>query len=201
MSDTVWPVVVKGRDPDACVSLSVVPQRTYVTGVIIALGGIAMFFIALASAFVVRKGFPDNDWQPLAVPHVLWLNTLILLASAFTLARSRRSLLAHREGAFRHWWGVTAALGSSFLVGQVIAWRELRAAGILLATNPSSSFFYVFTVAHALHLLGGIVALVLIALRPTRHLTRGTATQITAIYWHSMTALWLCLLLLLTVTQ
>jgi len=178
-----------------------VPQRTYVTGMIIALAGVLMFFIALVSAFIVRKGFPNNHWQPLAVPRILWLNTLILLASSFTLARSRKNLLAQKEEEFRHWWGVTAVFGLLFLAGEVIAWRQLWAAGIFLATNPSSSFFYVFTSVHALHLLGGIAALLLVALRPTRHLTRDTATEIVAIYWHVMNAVWLCLFLLFLVSQ
>jgi cytochrome c oxidase subunit III len=178
-----------------------VPQRTYVTGIIIALGGIAMFFIALVSAFIVRKGFPNNDWQPLEIPRILWLNTLILLASSATLARSRKNFLAYREDAFRHWWGVTAILGLFFLAGQVIAWRQLAAAGVFLATNPSSSFFYVFTIAHALHLLCGIAALFAVAIRPSRHLARSTATEVVAIYWHSMDGLWLFLFLLLLLAK
>ena len=178
-----------------------VPQRAYVTGIVIALGGILMFFIALVSAFVVRKGFPNSDWQTLEVPRILWLNTLILLASSFTLARARKNLLAHQEDAFRHWWGVTAILGLFFLAGQVIAWRQLATAGIFLATNPSSSFFFVFTFAHGLHLLGGIAALLAVAFRSVRHMTRGTATEIVAIYWHSMDGLWLSLFLLFLVSK
>jgi cytochrome c oxidase subunit III len=174
------------------------PQRTYVIGMVIAMGAIVMFFIALVSAFVVRKGFPNSDWQSLELPRVLWLNTLILLASSATLAGARKNLVARREDAFRHWWGVTAILGLFFLAGQVIAWRQLAAAGVFLATNPSGSFFYVFTVAHGLHLLAGIAALLTVAIRPSRHLTRGTATEIVAIYWHFMDALWVGLFLLLT---
>jgi cytochrome c oxidase subunit III len=179
---------------------SIGSERAYVTGIVIALVGIAMFFIALLSAFVVRQGFPNNDWQPLAAPRILWLNTLILLASSFTMARSRKNFLAYREDGFRYWWGVTVILGSFFLLGQGLAWRELWRARIFLATNSSSSFFYVFTFSHMLHLLGGLAALLLVALRPTRHLTLATATQIAAIYWHFMGALWLCLFLLFLVS-
>ena len=178
-----------------------VPQRAYVTGIVIALGGILMFFIALVSAFIVRKGLPNSDWQSLEVPRIVWLNTLILLASSFTLARSRKNLLAHREDAFRHWWGVTAILGLFFLAGQVIAWRQLAVAGVFLATNPSSSFFYVFTGAHALHLLGGVDALVVVAFRPVRRLTRATAVDVVSVYWHSMNALWVLLFLFVLVEK
>ena len=127
-----------------------VPQRTYVTGMLVALGGILMFFAALVSALVVRKGLSAVAWQAVEVPRILWLNTLILLGSSFTLSRSRRDFLAQDQAGFRHWWGVTTILGVFFLTGQIIAWRQLVAAGIYLKTNPSSSFFYVFTAAHGL---------------------------------------------------
>ena len=174
-----------------------VPQRAYVTGMVIALGGILMFFMALVSAYIVRKDMPNSAWVQLNVPRVLWLNTLILIASSFTLARSRGRLLADDLPGFRHWWSVTTILGVFFLIGQVIAWRQLAAAGLFLATNPASSFFYVFTAAHGLHLLGGVLALLYIAVRPTHRLTRGTATEVVSMYWHFMDGLWVFLFLLL----
>ena len=175
----------------------VVPQRTYVTGMTVALGGILMFFMALVSAYIVRKGMPNSEWQPLAVPRILWFNTLILVASSFTLAHSRGRLRAGDNENFRFWWGWTTVLGVFFLVGQVIAWRQLVAAGIYLQTNPSSSFFYVFTAAHGLHLLGGVLALLSVAFRPTHRLTQGTATEVVSMYWHFMDGLWVFLFLLL----
>jgi cytochrome c oxidase subunit 3 len=175
-----------------------VPQRTYITGMTIGLGGILMFFMALVSAYIVRKGMPDSGWVPLPVfPRILWLNTLILVASSVTIARSRSLFRADDLPGFRHWWGVTTILGIFFLVGQVIAWRQMVRAGVFLATNPSSSFFYVFTAAHGLHLLGGILALLSVLFRPTHRLTRGTATEVVAMYWHFMDGLWVFLFLLL----
>lgn len=174
-----------------------IPQRTYVTGMIIALGGILMFFAALVSALVVRKGLSAVAWQTLEVPRILWLNTLILLASSATLFRARRDFLAQDEAGFRHWWGVTTILGLFFVAGQILAWRQLVAAGVYLATNASSSFFYIFTAAHGLHLLGGIAAMLAVAFRRGSHLTRGTATEVVSIYWHFLDALWLCLFVFL----
>jgi len=176
-----------------------VPQRAYVTGMVLALGGIGMFFTALVSAWIVRRGLSNGDWQPIEFPRILWLNTAILLASSVALARSRHWLIAGREADYRHWWGVATILGALFLSGQILAWRQLRAARIFLAANPASSFFYVFTVAHALHVVGGIAALVVIALRRPRHLSRQTSTQVAALYWHFMGALWLMIFALLLV--
>ncbi len=164
---------------------------------LIALGGILMFFAALVSALVVRKGLSAVAWQTVEVPRILWLNTLILLASSATLVRSRRDFRAQDEAGFRHWWGVTTILGLFFLAGQILAWSQLVAAGVYLATNASSSFFYVFTGAHGLHLLGGIAAMLAVAFRRGRHLARGTAVEVVSIYWHFLDALWLCLFVLL----
>lgn len=180
---------------------SLPPQRTYVTGMGVALGGILMFFMALVSALVVRKGAPSGDWQALTTAHLPWriltLDTLILLASSATLARAHNRFRAHDDEAFSHWWGVTAILGLFFLGGQLLAWREMAAAGMYLATNPSSSFFYVLTAAHGLHLLGGIVGLLAVAFYKTRRLSRRTAIGVASLYWHFMDGIWLCLLLVL----
>jgi cytochrome c oxidase subunit 3 len=173
-----------------------VPQRTYITGMTVGLGGILMFFMALVSAYIVRKDIPNSGWHSIAVPRILWLNTAILIASSFTLTRARKLLRAHDEQGFRHWWSVTTILGVFFLAGQVIAWRQLAAAGLFLSTNPSSSFFYVFTAAHGVHLLGGVIALAWIMFRPLHRLTRGTATEVAAMYWHFMDGLWVFLFLL-----
>jgi len=176
-----------------------VPQRTYITGMTIGLGGILMFFMALVSAYIVRKGMPNSGWIPLpAVPRILWLNTAILIGSSFTLAHSRKLFCDNDEAGFRHWWGVTTILGFFFLVGQVIAWGQLVKAGIYLNGNASSSFYYVFTAAHGLHLAGGIIGLLCVLFRPTHRLTRGTATEVVSMYWHFMDGLWVFLLLLLT---
>jgi cytochrome c oxidase subunit III len=174
-----------------------VPQRAYVTGMTVALAGILMFFMALVSAYVVRKGFPNGGWQSLEPPRILWLNTLVLLASSATIVVARRRLEARDESGFRHWWRVTIALGLLFLAGQLIAWKQLWDAGVYLSSNPSSSFFYVFTAAHGLHLLGGLIALIVTPLHKARHLTRATATEVVAVYWHFMDGLWVFLFLLL----
>lgn len=177
-----------------------IPQRTYVTGMIVALGAIAMFFVALASASIVRKGLAA-DWQPFELPRILWLNTLLLVASSVTLAHARRRFLAQQFEEFRHWWRVTTILGIFFLVGQVIVWWRLASSGVFLSTSPDSGFFYVFTVAHGLHLLGGAAGLLAVARLSRGPMLRKTATEAVALYWHCMTALWLGVFLFLVATK
>lgn len=172
------------------------PQRIYVTGVTIAMGGILMFFMALVSAFIVRKGL-GSDWHPFPMPRILWLNTAILLASSATLVRARRFFKRGDQAGFRHWWAVTTILGLLFVFGQLIAWRQMVAAGFYLASNASNSFFYVLTAAHGIHLLGGITALVFVGWGRLRRLTLATGTEIAGYYWHFMDGLWIFLFLLL----
>jgi len=89
-----------------------------------------------------------------------------------------------------------------FLMGQILAWQELAAGGVYLSTNPSSSFFYLLTGTHAVHLLGGVIALLYLSWRVWRRNSGGlgaTALGVTALYWHFMDGLWIYLFLLLLI--
>ena len=163
----------------------------------VALGAIVMLFATFTSALVVRKGL-SGDWKPTLMPAVLWLNTLVLVSSSLTLERARRSLAAGSDRIFARWWFVTTGLGLSFIVGQGIAWRELVLRGIYLGSNPSSSFFYLLTGTHAVHLLGGICALLFVIYRARRNHLSQTVVDVATIYWHFMDALWIYLFLLLS---
>jgi len=156
-----------------------------------------MFFMALASAFLLRKG--SGGWVPVHIPQLLWVNTAILLASSATLELARKRLAHSDLNGFRKLWQATTILGVLFLAGQLLAWRILAGQGIYLATNPASSFFYIFTGAHALHLLGGVCALVYVARRKVDQgsVGLGVAAEVVSYYWHFMDALWLFLLALL----
>ena len=171
------------------------------------LAGISMVFAAFTSALVVRKGM-GGDWVHFALPPTLYLNTAVLLASSLTLELARRSIIPTRSGlaskasdqaGFRRWWYLTLLLGCAFVAGQLQAWRQLAAQGVYLSTNPGSSFFYLLTAAHGLHLLGGMGALAYVAARARgAGLVSGrrTAVDMTALYWHFMDALWIYILFL-----
>ncbi len=176
-----------------------VPRRAYFTALQLGMAAIVMFFMALASSYIVRKGL-GTDWQKAPMPPVLWLNTVVLLASSITIIVARKKLESGQRDAFQTWWWVTTGLGLLFLAGQIVAWRELAAAGMLLATNPSSSFFYVLTAAHGMHLAGGIISLFYVAFRPWQRsrISQATAAELTSIYWHFMDGLWIFLFLLLS---
>lgn len=173
-------------------------RRIYFTGIWLALAAILMFFMSLVSAYIVRKS--SADWQAVLLPRVLWLNTAVLLLSSWALETSHRAWERDDARAFRAWWAGATGLGVLFLAGQLVAWRELAGAGVYLATNPSSSFFYLLTAAHGLHLAGGLAALVYVLTRDWLRLraSGGVAAEVAGIYWHFMDGLWVFLLLVLT---
>jgi len=173
-------------------------RRASFTGLFVLIAASAMVFAALTSAFVVRRGLSD-DWASMHKPPILWVNTVLLLLSSLVLDRSRVALKAGDRSKFNVWWTAGTALGILFLLGQAIAWRELKDAGVFIATNPSSSFFYLLTAAHAFHLLGGVTALVYVdvqALRLRLGPAKRTAIDVTAIFWHFLDGLWLYLMVL-----
>ena len=176
-------------------------RRASFTGLMVLLAAVVMFFAALTSAFIVRRGLSD-DWISTKFPPLLWLNTAVLVASSAVLELARRALKAGKRERFNLFWMGGSALGVVFLLGQYAAWRELSAQGIYLATNPSSSFFYVLTAAHAVHLIGGVVALLYVSVQALRlRLGPGkrTAIDVTAAYWHFLDGLWIYLLILFLV--
>jgi len=194
------------------------PKR-YSTAIAIGMVSILMFFMALASAFIVlRRG--STAWVTVHLPRILWLNTLVLLGSSFSLERARSRLSLADLAGFRKLWSLTTALGCLFVLGQFVAWRLLVGQGVYIASNQASSFvawrllvgqgvyiasnqacsfFYVFTGAHAAHLLGGLAALLFVLTRnfEKSQISVSTAADIASYYWHFMDGLWVFLLALL----
>ena len=125
--------------------------------------------------------------------------TCDMSAGSVVLDFSRRALKAHDRGKFNLWWTGSTALGFLFLAGQAMAWYQLKEAGVFIATNPSSSFFYVLTAAHAFHLVGGVTALVYVDVQAWRLRlgpAKRTTIDVAAIFWHFLCGLWLMLMVL-----
>jgi cytochrome c oxidase subunit 3 len=180
------------------------PPEPARTGVWIGLAAIAMSFAALTSALIVRQG-SGNDWQRIAIPKILFLNTAVLIVSSLTLEIARRKVAGfiRGQGVMRaqamSWLGATLGLGLVFVAGQYIAWLQLRSEGLYLATNPNSSFFYLLTAVHAIHVLGGLggLARVVRFLAPAVPILRKSTMDTTSYYWHFMGMLWVYLLCIL----
>jgi cytochrome c oxidase subunit 3 len=166
-------------------------------GMLAFMGTVSMLFIGFTSAYILRKA--SADWRPLSPPAVLWLSTLALACSSLALEGARRSLRAWNLPLAKAGILATGLLGGLFLVGQILGWRALAAQGIYLATNPHSSFFYLLTGLHGLHLLGGLIWLVPVTFRAYRlEFVPGTdPLSLVALYWHFLGAVWLYLFYLL----
>src|SRR5207302_10638530 len=138
--------------------------RRFSTGIAIDMVSILMFFMALASAFLLLH-HGSKVWVAVRLPRILWANTGILLGSSFTLERARLRLSRADVAGFRKLWLLTTAMGLLFVAGQLIAWFQLVRQGVFIASNQASSFFYIFTGAHGVHLVGGVAALLFVLLR------------------------------------
>src|SRR6059036_3135387 len=139
----------------------------YETGAWVLMIPVAMLFIGLTSAMIVRKGASD-DWISIRMPNILYFNTVWLLGSSLALEFARRAHKQAATGSLKIWLGLTSFSGIVFLAGQLVAWRQLAAQGVYVAYNPSSSFFYVMTGTHGAHLFGGITALIYLTIRVFR---------------------------------
>lgn len=172
--------------------------KKYFTAVLLAMVSITMFFMVPIAAFLALRA-NSQKWVGIHLPAILWVNTVVLLASSSTLEVARRRLRVDDARSFRRMWTLTTVLGLLFVGGQVIAWRQLAAQGAYDASRLASSFFYVFTALHAAHLLGGICALLYVELHgfDAGRLSRSLAADIASYYWHFMDGLWVFLLALL----
>lgn len=201
-----------GRSPDYGSRL-----RRARLGLIVAIAPIVMLFVSFTSAYIVRKGLPTldertntyvRDWVPVKLPITLLLvNTGLLLFSSISAEMARRQITRQAAldsvpsipgvslgpGKGLPWLGITVVLGGGFLTGQWIAWRLLAERGFYLATSGSSSFVYLLTATHAIHLLGGVLVLLYAAAGALLHkpvAARRIVVDVTAWYWHFMFLLW-----------
>jgi cytochrome c oxidase subunit 3 len=171
-------------------------------GVLFGLATVGMLFIAMTSAYVMRRGL-GGDWGRTPMLAILWVNAAVLLTSSASLEVGRRSL-TDLTRAIR-WLAVTILLGLLFVGGQLVAWRALRSQGVYLASNPHSAFFYLLSGIHGVHVIGGLGALSYVGVCMRRC---GDQTVIVsrragaaAMYWHFMAGLWVYLLFLLFGTR
>jgi cytochrome c oxidase subunit 3 len=179
---------------------------------------ITMLFVSFTSAYVIRRGLPVlddksmtyvSDWIGVHLPvRLLLINTLLLVISTITMELARRQMARRTAltpvqtipgvsiGDERSypWLAITAILGFGFLAGQWIAWRQLASQGVYVATTPSSSFIYLLTVSHAVHLFGGVLAMAAVLILSMQH--RQPERQYIIVdaaswYWHFMALLWI----------
>jgi cytochrome c oxidase subunit 3 len=192
------PPVKLGGDDGSGDSPSSFPVSKGQIGVWVLLTAIIMLFAGLSSAYIVLRGQPA--WQNIELPSLLWPNTAILLMSSVALEISRRAVRRGDIQSMKRWLVVGGVLGMAFLAGQLAAWQQLVNAGVYLPSTLQSSFFYILTGLHGLHLLGGVIALGWLLSRAFNNRLSAVnhePLKLCALYWHVMDAIWIYLFLLM----
>lgn len=166
----------------------------------IAIVGIVMMFAGLTSAFIVKKN--QANWLSFDVPLVFWYSTGVIIFSSITIMLSRKAFQNRKMKAYKGWLAVTTVLGVVFVIMQYIGFKSLWDSGITITRNVSFSFLYVIVGLHALHVLGGVIALAIIyvkSLSSKRKNYTSVPIDIMNTYWHFVDLLWIYLLAFLVI--
>lgn len=167
--------------------------------------GLRVFFVVATSLFLLfivgyRMRMTYEDWVPLQEPMTLWLNTgfLVLASAAFQMAT--RAVAIGNEQSTRRAFYAGGVLSILFVTGQLAVWQQLNLAGHFVSSNPASSFFYLLTGVHGLHLVGGLVAWgrTLSKLHPGSDIAEAQmSVDLCTLYWHFLLLVWVVLFYLL----
>lgn len=161
----------------------------------VAIGSIVMMFAGLTSAFIVKGSLPG--WTTTEIPAVFWISTLTMIGSSVTIQLAQKSFKERRMQVYRRMITLTAILGLLFVVLQVAGFYQLHDKGYLLTgATGAAQFLYIIFGLHALHVLGGIIALAVMFAKAFSSRSRNynpVSIEIASTYWHFVDALWLYL--------
>ena len=163
----------------------------------VACASIIMMFLALTSAYIVRKG--QGNWLEFELPNLFFWSTGIIIASSLTLQASYSYFQKKNTALYKGLLVVTFALGIAFLITQYQGWLAMEGIGVALNTNPSGSFIYIISALHAAHVLGGIAVLLVAMMHAFSLKHRVTSRrklrfELTLTYWHFVGILWIYLI-------
>ena len=164
----------------------------------VGIGSILMMFAGLTSAYIVKRN--QANWQTFDLPRAFWYSTAIILASSGTMGASLRSFREREMRRYRLLMTATMILGVLFIVTQLFGFKNLWEQGITLQANVSYSFMYVIVGLHGLHVIGGVIALIVMSLNAFRTRTRNYSVvpvEVMSTYWHFVDGLWVYLLVFL----
>ena len=167
----------------------------------VAMGSIVMMFAGLTSAYIVKKS--QANWLEFALPTVFWYSTVVILVSSATMHLALKSFKARLMQRYRLLISVTAILGILFIVFQILGFKDLDLRNIPMfgaRSNSATSFLGVICILHILHVLGGIVAILVIFSRAFFSKVKyysPVPIEIVATYWHFVDIIWIYLFIFL----
>ena len=216
---TVWWLLIQGlRDKPWTVHGVIEGSQDGLTssapkvGLWVFLGMVASLFLIFTGAYVMRMDHAHGEiaeWQSVSEPSLLWLNTVLLVAASVAMQIARHRAGKNDVAGTRAYFTGGGLLTGAFLLGQVLAWQALEAAGSYDHTNPAYSFYVLLTAVHGMHLVGGLWVLARTAARLWRGLERASVVEVAAVrqsvqlcttYWHFLLLIWLGLFVLLLST-
>ena len=163
----------------------------------VAMGSIVMMFAGLTSAYIVKKN--QSSWLEFELPKIFWYSTWVILLSSVTIHLAGKSFKAREMGRYRNLITITAGLGVLFMVLQVLGFQNLEQRNIALTgvkSNSAASFLFVITGLHMLHVLGGVIAILVIFIRAYAGRVKqysSISIDLVSTYWHFVDILWIYL--------
>jgi cytochrome c oxidase subunit 3 len=161
----------------------------------VAIGSIVMMFAGLTSAFIVKSN--QVGWQTITMPKVFWVSTAVIIISSITLQMALRSFKQREMNQYRSLIGLTLLLGVAFIVLQWLGFQQLWEQKITFKGSGAGQFLYVIFGLHALHVTGGVLALIVMFIKAFTGRTKlysSVPVEVMATYWHFVDLLWLYLL-------
>lgn len=168
--------------------------------------GLTTLFLALSVAFIYTR--VQSELPPIRLPDIFVFNTLILLASSFTMILAKRAYKKDDTARYKQWLLVTIILSVLFLIAQIFGWQALFRQDILINSDNSASYLYVISALHFAHVIFGIPFLGTFLWRAHKYMQEPVSVlvyfsdpakllrlRLLTIYWHFLDGLWIYLVL------
>lgn len=183
---------VRSQGVRSSLTAAALPSSKVALGVFLAV--VTSLFALFISAYSIRMEY--GDWRPLPEPALLWANSAILVLSSGLLQAAWNAAKREDLARLKMWLSAGALMSVVFVAAQVLAWLQLTASGYIISGNPANGFFYLLTGVHALHLLGGLVALARTARRVWHSEEQkpgviALGMELCAVYWHFLLVVWI----------
>ena len=166
------------------------------------MGSITMMFIGFTSAYIVKRS--QANWFTFQLPHIFWISTAVILTSSVTIQLAVKQFRERNMQRYKQLITLTALLGVVFAICQWMGFSQMHSMGLPLNGPASVSFIYVIVSVHMLHVLGGVVALLIMFARAYRTRVRvysSVPIEVAATYWHFVDGLWIYLLIFLSIAR
>lgn len=168
----------------------------------VAIGSILMMFAGLTSAYLVKRN--QANWTSFEIPVMFWISTAVIVLSSLTIMAATKAFKERSINKYRSLMFVTMILGATFITLQTIGFIQLWNTGLTWKTNVAYGFLYVIVMLHALHVIGGVIALVVMSAKAFSNKTRvysAVPLEVMGTYWHFVDVLWIYLLIFLVLIK